>query len=179
MSVTLLKKIGASDLLGKVALVVRENLEVGDVKDAFGVAGVCNAIEEGTSTYGDWTRFIGDFTAVNYLTGESFRSEKTHVPGVLEAVLLRGIESMKAETKELAHTTVTKLSGEIEFAFTVALKRLPDDEKGGVSYEYICTPKTEIQENDRIGHLAAMLSLEAPKETKSAAKEPAKKTVKA
>lgn len=166
MSVTLLKKIGAADLLGKVVLIVREQMGVGDVKDAFGVAGVCNAIEEGTSTYGDWVRFIGDFTAVNYFTGEQFRSEKTHVPGVLEAVLLRGLEPLKDTVKELQHTTVTTLTSEIEFAFTVALKRLPDDEKGGVSYEYITTPKTEIKANDRISHLSAMLSLEAPKTVK-------------
>lgn len=166
---TLLKKIGASDLLGPVAKVVREHLEVGDVKNAFGVAGVCNKIETGVSNYGEWTRFIGDFNAVNYLTGEEFRSEKTHVPSVLEAVLLRDLEALKGASKEMAHSTVTDLSSEIEFAFTVALKRLEDDEKGGVSYEYVTTPKTEVKANDRISHLSAMLQLDAPKEAEKPA----------
>lgn len=160
---TLLKKIGASDLLGPVAKIVREQLEVGETKNAFGVAGVCDRIEEGSSSYGDWVRFVGDFNAINYFSGETYRSEKTHVPKVLEAVLLRDLAPLKGATKELQHTTVTMLSQEIEFAFTVALKRLPDDEKGGVSYEYVTTPKTEVKANDRISHLSAMLQLEAPK----------------
>lgn len=167
MSTTLLKKIGASDILGQVAGVVRSHMEVGQVIPAYSVAGVCNALETGVSSYGEWSRFIGDFNAINYVTGESFRSEKTHIPKVLEAVLLRDLEDMKGTIKELQHSTVTKLTSEIEFAFKVDLKRLQDDDKGGVSYEYITTPLTQIKENDRISHLTAML----PPATKLAAIE--------
>lgn len=174
MSITLLKKIGASDLLGPVAKVVRENLEVGQTKIAFGVAGICSKLESGTGTFGEWTRFVGDFQATNYFTGEIFRSEKTHVPTVLEAILLRDMEPLKSSIKELQHTTITDLTQDCEFAFTVSLKRNEDDDKGGVSYEYICTPKTEIKANDRISHLSAMLQLEAPAEQKPAPKDKAK-----
>lgn len=162
---TLLKKIGAGDLLGHVAKIVREQFTVNEQKNAFGVAGFCNKIEKGTSQFGDWTRFIGDFQAINYLTGEQFRSEKTHVPSVLEAVLLRDLEPLMGSTKALQHTEVTELTGEIEFAFTVAIKRVEDKADGGVNWEYITTPKTEIKANNRISHLSAMLQLEAPKES--------------
>ncbi len=164
MSITLLKKIGASDILGKVATVVRENLEVGEQVNAYGVAGVCAKIEKGTSAFGEWTRFVGDFQAVNYITGETFRSEKTHVPNVLEAVILRDLKPLLGASTELTHTTVTALSDEVEFAYTVQLKRLEDDDKGGVSWEYVTTPKTELKQNDRISHLTKMLSIDAPAE---------------
>ena len=172
---TLLKKISASDLIGVVAKVVRDTMEVGDVKNAFGVAGVCSKIEEGVSSYGNWTRFVGDFQAVNYLTGEEFRSAKCHVPTVLQDVLLRDLEPLKGASKELMHSTITDLTSEIEFAFTVALKRLADDDKGGVSYEYVTTPKTQLKENNRISHLASMLQLAAPKEVEPEAEKPAPK----
>jgi hypothetical protein len=166
MSVTLTKKISAADLLGNVKKYVRENFEIGEAKLCFGVAGFCNAIEEGTSQYGDWSRFVGDFQATNYITGEIFRSEKCHVPSVLEAVLLRDLESMKADVKELQHSTVTKLTGEIEFAYTVQIIRHEDSDDGAVSYEYITTPRTEVTESDRVSKLSALIApdvIEKPK----------------
>lgn len=167
MSLTLVAKISAKDLLGPVAKVVKENITVGERKDVFGVAGMCDAIEEGTGTYGEWARFKGEFQAVNYLTAEVFRSEATHVPSVLESVLLRDLQSMRDTVKELKHSTVTALTGPIEFAFTVAIERLEDEDNGAISYKYICTPKTELKQNDKISHLTKMLELSPPENTKT------------
>jgi hypothetical protein len=155
---TLLKKIAASDLLGPVAKLVKDTMEVGETRNAFAVAGVCNKIEEGVSQYGEWVRFLGDFNAINYFTGENFRSAKTHVPKVLEDVLIRDLQGLKGSVKELQNSTVTDLTTEIEFAFVVALKRCEDDAKGGVQYEYVTTPKTEVKANDRISHLTALIA---------------------
>lgn len=161
---TLLKKISASDLMGVVAKFVRENMEVGDVKLAYGVAGICDSLEEGTGTLGDYTAFCGEFDAVNYVSGETFSAPKVYVPNVLESRLLSDLKDMRGVCKELDKKTVVQLTSTIEFAYTVSLKRNEDDEKGGVSYEYITTPKTEMKENARIKHLSAMLQLDAPKE---------------
>ena len=151
MSVTLTKKISAVDLMGNVAKYVRANFEIGETKLCFGVAGFCNQIEEGTSQYGDWVRFVGDFQATNYMTGEIFRSEKCHVPSVLEAVLLRDLEPLKSDVKELKHSTIANLTSEIEFAYTVQIIRHEDKDDGAVSYEYITTPRTEVAVSDRVG----------------------------
>lgn len=161
---TLLKKISASNLMGVVAKLVRETMEVGDTKIAYGVAGICDSLEEGTGTLGDYTAFCGEFDAINYVTGETFSAPKVYVPNVLEARLLTDLKDMRGACKEMEKKTVVALSATIEFAYTVAIKRLPDDEKGGVSYAYVTTPKTEMKENARIKHLSAMLQLDAPKE---------------
>ena len=177
-NVTLVNKISAADLLGKVAKFVRENIEVGERQKAFGVAGVCEAIETGASTYGEWTRFVGDFQAVNYTTGEIYRSERAHVPTVLSAILERDLGALKTgEVKENKHSSTYPLSSSAEFAFSVDILRNPDDENGAVSYEYITTPKTEIAANDRISHLTGLLGIEAPTaalEEKPATKKAAK-----
>lgn len=172
---TLCKKISASDLMGNVAKFVRESMEVGDRLKAFGVAGICDAIETGTSQYGEWTRFNGDFQGINYTTGEIYRSEKAHAPEVLASVLKRDLEPLKSgEVKDLKHSTIYPLTSSVEFAFTVDLVRHEDSENGAVSYEYITTPKTEIAPNDKIAHLSALLlpepEAEKPKLTKSKAK---------
>ena len=178
-NITLVNKISASDLLGKVGKFVRENIEVGERQKAFGVAGVCEAIETGTSSFGDWTRFVGDFQAVNYTTGEVYRSERAHVPSVLCSILERDLGALKTgEVKEKQHSSIYPLSTSAEFAFSVDIVRNPDDEESGaVSYEYITTPKTEVAANDRISHLTGLLEIDAPKaalESKPAAKKAAK-----
>lgn len=170
MAVILKKKLGASDLLGPVNKIVKE-MEIGDEIMGYGVAGVCTKLETGVSQFGEWTRFVGEFDAINYITGEIYKSEKTHVPSVLESVLLSGMEGLKGASKDLVHSTITELTSEVEFAFQVSIIRKDDDEKGGVNWEYVTTPKTAIKESSRISHLSAMLQLEAPKEApKKAAK---------
>ena len=161
--VTLVKKISAKDIMGPVAKFVRENMEVGETLKCYGVAGKCSSIEEGTSNLGEWTRFVGEFQATNYVTGEVYRSGAVHVPSVLETHLKSGLEPMRDTVKDLKNSTVTSLTGEIEFAFIVSVLRNEDDEQtGGVSYEYITKPVTEIAKNDSIGHLTQLL--EAPAE---------------
>ena len=177
-NVTLVNKISAADLLGKVGKFVRENIEVGERCKAFGVAGVCEAIETGTSTFGEWTRYVGDFQAVNYVTGDVYRSERAHVPTVLSAILERDLGALKTgEVKENKHSSTYPLSTSAEFAFSVDIVRNPDDEESGaVSYEYVTTPKTQIAANDRISHLTGLLGVETPTalEAKPAAKKAAK-----
>lgn len=155
----LLKKLSAKEILGPVHTIVAE-MAVGDVKDAYAVAGTCNAYETGTSTFGDWTRFVGDLQGVNYITGEVMRAPKAHVPDTLEAVFLTGIaeHSTVVGEKCTKNTKFYELDKAIEFAYQVRIERLEDKDDGAISYKYICVPKTEIKQNDGIAHLTRLIS---------------------
>lgn len=165
----LLGKISAKEILGNVNVVVRE-MKVGDVRQAYGVAGICDAYETGVSQFGEWHRFIGGFQAVNYVTGEEIRASKAHIPQVLEELLLNGIrESSEVESaRSTKHTTFYKMTSPVEFAFEVGIERLEDGENGELNYKYITSPKTEMKRNDAISHLTALLS---PPESADAGEE--------
>lgn len=157
-------KLSAAEILGNV-IEIAKSLEVNESVQAYSVAGICEKYETGSSTYGEWTRFIGSFIAINYITGEEIQSGKAHIPSILEDILLSGIASTaKIEAqKEGKAGAIYKLSEPIEFAYVVSMKRLADDEKGGVNYKYLVEPKTEVKTNDQLGHLTALLPAPQPK----------------
>lgn len=157
----LIKKLSAKDILGPVVKLVKEQFKVNDQKMAYSVAGIATGYETGISTYGTWVRFIGDFQATNYLTNDVIRAGKAHIPDVLESALLASIaelnlEGVKKSAKGGDITSYT-LPSPIEFAYKVEIIRKEDNEDGSVSYEYITTPVTKVAENDRLGHLTALL----------------------
>ena len=151
-------KLSAAEILGNV-IQIAKSLEINESIQAYSVAGICEKYETGTSTFGEWTRFMGSFIAINYITGEEIQSGKAHIPNILEEILLSGIASTaKIEAqKEGKSGAVYKLAEPIEFAYVVSLKRLADDEKGGVNYKYQVEPKTEVKTNDQLGHLTSLL----------------------
>ena len=153
-NVQLLKKLSARDILGSVVSVVSE-MEIGDRKDAYAVAGICEGYETGTSTYGEWTRFCGDLQGVNYITGEIFRAPKAHVPDVLEMLILDGVKenSEVIGSKCTKNTQYYRLDNSLEFSFKVAIERLDNDESGAVKYRYIPQPMIDIAPNNAIAHL--------------------------
>lgn len=159
MSQELLKKISAKDVLGNVTDIVR-GMVIGETIDAYAVAGKCEGYEKGLSTFGEWIRFIGDFSVINYVTGESLRGAGCHVPNLLEGIIMNGV----AEKAEVVASKCTKtsqyfkLGDAIEFAYKVGLTRLVDDvQTGGISYKYKVMPLTELATNDSIAHLTKLL----------------------
>lgn len=161
----LLKKISAKDILGNVLDVVK-GMEIGMTVEAFAVAGICSAYETGVSTYGSWTRFVGEFQGINYLTGEVCRAPKAHVPDVLESLIMEGIR----DSAEVINSKCTKttqffgLDSPLEFSFKVSITRLPDNEDNSISYQYITSPMVDVAPNDSISHLTKLImpALAAP-----------------
>lgn len=158
-------KLSAKEILGNVLTVVK-SMEVGEIREAFGVAGLCTAYETGVSQFGQWVRFCGDLQATNYLTGEIIRAPKAHVPDILEDLIMTGVKEHASieKTKCTEHTQWYKLRDPIEFAYKVDLERLEDDDNGAVKYKYITKPLTEVATNDAIGHLTALLEPPKPAE---------------
>lgn len=139
----LTSKITAKDILGgSVAQLVKEILEIGETKLFYAVAGKASSVKSGVSTFGEWNRFDGSITAINYITGECFRGKSVHVPEVLEDILIGGLTQ----------------HDEIEFAYEVSIERLGNKEDGGVSYKYHVDPKSEIKESDDLVHLTNLLT---------------------
>ena len=161
MSVNLVKKLSAKDLLGNIIDIVK-GMEVGDVVEAYAVAGICSSYETGTSTYGTWYRFCGELQGINYLTGEVYRSGKVHVPDILETLILEGISENAVINSEKSTKTTTMYDFDtpIEFSFKVSVERLEPREDKPYGYKYHVRPLTEVAKNDRIQHLVALI--EAP-----------------
>lgn len=158
----ILKKISAKDVLGNVTDIV-VTMAVNEIKDVYSVAGICDGYEQGVGTYGEWTRFVGNFEAINYVDGEVIRSSKAHVPDVMEQLMLDGVKENAeiVQSKSNKDSTFYKLDSPIEFAILVQLKRLPDTDKEINNYQYITKPLHEVKRSDAIGHLTSLLP--APK----------------
>jgi hypothetical protein len=143
----LLKKITAKQLLGDVAKYVKENVEVGESKQLYAVAGIARGIETGVSAYGEWVAFKGKMLATIYHSGEIAQSAKAFIPEPLCSHLREAMGEHE----------------EIEFAFEVGVARKEDDERG-VNFEYTVNVLTEVQEADELAHLTKLIpALEAPK----------------
>ena len=158
----LVNKLSAKAILENVNEVVRD-MEIGERKLAYSVVGICDAYEQGASHLGEWTRFIGDLKAINYITGEEFRAPKGHIPTVLEVALLKGIgENTGAKVKDGKGITTAKLNSNIEFAYKVSIERKANGDDGGMNYEYITEPLTEVAVNDNLSRLSKLLDAPPP-----------------
>jgi hypothetical protein len=155
---SLIKKISAKTVLGNIISIVRD-VEIGCVIEGYAVAGFCDGYETGMSTYGEWRRFVGDFHVTNYVTGECNRAPACHVPDLLDNILYNSIkDSVTVDASRATKTTkYFGLANRIEFAFKVDIKRLEDDEKEGIKYEFLVTPLTEIASNDALQHLVNLI----------------------
>lgn len=161
-SMTMLKKLGAKQILGDVKKVVASACaEDGATAEVYSIYGVTNGIKTGTGTYGEWTAFQGTFEAINYASGEKFAAIQCFIPEPLQTMI-------KAALAE---------NDDVKFAFTVSVKRRDDLKEG---YEYLVIPHKEAQANDPLEYLRSLiptpkpLTLAAPEATEKAAAKKAK-----
>jgi len=155
-SVTMLKKLGAKQVLGDVKKVVASACPSdGATADVYSIYGVTNGVKTGTGTYGEWTAFQGKFEAINYTSSEKFAAIQCFIPEPLQTLIKSALQE----------------SDDVKFAFTVSVKRRDDLKEG---YEYLVTPHSEAQANDPLEGLRALiptpkpLSLAAPEAPKAA-----------
>jgi len=131
----LLKKMGAKQILGNVKTVVANNCpNDGDMYRAYTIYGKVNGFNTGTSNHGDWVSFNGNMEGINHDTGEAMQSTVAFIPDPLQTLLLNALQD----------------SEEIEFAFSVSVKRRDDL---AVGYEYIVEPHKEAQETNPLAEL--------------------------
>lgn len=145
MSVTMLKKLGAKQIVGDVKKAVKIYCaNDGDKISLYTIFGVANGVKTGTSNYGAWTSFQGRFEATNHVDSQSYAGNQAFIVEPLQSMLLAALAG----------------SDEVQFAITVDVKRRDDLGQG---YEYLVTPHLQTQENDPLAHLrAAVPQIKAP-----------------
>lgn len=157
MSVTMVKKLGAKQIVGDIKKAVRDFCaNDGDKVTVYTIFGTANGVKTGTSNYGDWTAFQGTFEATNYVDGNSYASNQAFITEPIQSMLVQALQNSDA----------------VDFAITVDVKRRDDLQCG---YEYITTPHVQTQTSDPLAHLRSAIpqlaapvkvaALEAPKES--------------
>lgn len=137
MSVTMVKKLGAKQIIGNVKKAVADFCaNDGDKVTLYTIFGVANGIKSGVSNFGDWVAFQGTFEATNYVDGQSYASNQAFITEPIQSMLIRALEG----------------SDSVQFAITVDAKRRDDVAQG---YEYVTTPHMQTEENDPLAHLRA------------------------
>lgn len=118
--------------------------------------GRCTEKKVGTSDFGDFIRFKGEFEAVNAESGESYRAGNMIVPGVLEGLLDSAI-------------TVDETNA-VDFAVEIWVE---PSERSNTGYTYNIKPLIEPEESDALGQLRQLAQQKASVaiEDKSAAKK--------
>lgn len=87
------------------------------------IYGRATSTKTGHSNFGEWVAFIGDFKAVNYLTGETFAANKVLLPKVAEEQVMAKLASAGPEARG------------VEFAYEVGIT-LDKDPRSGRGYQY-------------------------------------------
>lgn len=167
----LLKKMSAKTICGNPILLFTKE-EMPDPKDAkktikriplgivinlFRVIGMANGVKKGTSNFGDWISFSGQFQAISYETGETFRSNALFLPPTAQDALLPVV---------MEHG-----DNGVQFGFDVAVRSVEDkQDPSNTKYEYVCRPLMQIEELDAIKAFRDTLPplLEAPRNPSTA-----------
>lgn len=163
-----LAKIGAT--IGVLKAAVAQVAE-GEVVPAMRVVGVANGYKAGQTDKGEYVTLLGEFQAINLMTGEQFTSSRAIIPTFIAENFVPALQQ----------------HGNAEFALDIGARRKDSAVAG---YEFIMRPLIESKASDRLSALlevaskAAPLALAAPKsdskpaakpDDKPAAKSPAKR----
>ena len=139
---TLIKKISIKTVCGKPEReVIGQDANgkpvIGFVeKELMQVVGIASSTRTGTTTYGDYVGFRGQFQATNMETGEQYRAAQCFLPDDITSML----------AVELGGDNVKK----VEFAFVVGIRPRDDLEIG---YEYPAKPLMEPSSQDPLESL--------------------------
>jgi hypothetical protein len=127
------------------------------------VFGIARRFRVGSSAYGIFHSFLGEFEAVNLSTGEVTRSGRILLPPIAEKILLERMEAGGATAGKDRTATQDEEDGEaasepIEFAFAIGVRPLygPDGKtlsERGSGYEYTLHPLMEMRENDSLAKI--------------------------
>lgn len=132
------KKITPKNLFGKPRDLVKDIVD-GQIRYVYKVGGTINGVKDGVSTYGPWYKFIGEFLAIDMITGEEIRSTAVCLQEPLQGLIL---DQLKSDST-------------VEFAAEIGLRKRDDLEVG---YEYIMRPIVAPKEPDHISRLKDMMN---------------------
>jgi hypothetical protein len=148
------------------------------------VLGIARSFKTGSSNYGFFQKFSGDFEAINLETGEVFRSNNLMLPAVAEMLLKSALIDAGAEAGRAGDRGIPDREGKaatvpVEFAYAIGVK--PGKPREGAQesyagYEYTVESLTTSKRSDALQSLRkvsltareAMKAKGAPGKTKTA-----------
>jgi hypothetical protein len=130
------------------------------------VFGTASGTRTGSSTYGDWILFTGNFEAVRESDGKRFKSAELVLQGAAETLLLDALQSIKTDDKNAS----------VNFAFNVGLKTSQRwaDSGEGTTYEYTMESVINVERSDPLAHMRQALSGILPKPAQKVLEAPSK-----
>lgn len=132
-------------------------------KDLCHIFGTATGFREGSTTYGVFRKFEGNFEAVDLSSGEVFKSKWLLLPPIAEALLTEQLLSLGAtagrvKTQDDKGAEGTAASSPVDFAFSVGVKPIFEKDgktivERGQGYEYTVSPIVESKQADSLQHL--------------------------
>ena len=118
--------------------------------DLCAVYGRADRMELGSTTFGEYTKFKGQFEAQNIANGELYQSGVLIVPEIVSNLIAGALEANEGQA--------------VEFAFIVSA--IPDKKEGGRGYQFTAKPLMQEQKSDPLAQLrnkvSGQVSLNAP-----------------
>lgn len=158
--IELLSKIVAKNIVPRSALNYKKDGDGKVIDEAprslYRIWGVADSVRHGDSTYGQWTGFIGNFSAIRFSDSQLFKAPEAFLQGASETLLEDALAKAKKDDP----------SASVTFAFDIGVrpsaKWIAEDK--GNSYEYTIKTVLESQQHDPLAALTeeVMKSLPAP-----------------
>ncbi|MGC8541025.1 MAG: hypothetical protein ACP5QA_10400 [Phycisphaerae bacterium] len=123
-------------------------------EDLVRIYGRADRVSEGSTTYGIFHKYKGDFKAVNLITGEAFRSGTLLLPEIadpllLNAMLAAGATLGKEKTAKTPEVEGEKVKGEpIFFGLIIGVIPQESADESGRGYQYTVKEAFESQVAD-------------------------------
>jgi hypothetical protein len=158
------RKLSSKDIVGEDTRLlwkrkVKESAAEGKIFnriDLYKIGGVVARFDEVPSPYGESCRLIGDFVAINTMSGEVFRSNRAFLPAIMADTLVSAVS--QADKGSV-----------VQFGYQVSII---EDVKSATGYVYTFEPLLEANESNQMLKIAEVIGataermLPAPEETK-------------
>jgi len=143
MGTKILKKVSVATVCNKPKTFFKTLEKETPIMRIFGMA---RKYDIGTSTYGDYLKFYGEFQAIDLDSGEISMGAVAFLPSPIDALLKAQIDALSEEGKR-----------PVEFAFDISV--IPDS-KTEVGFQYRVSTLEETKVSDPLAALAARFKVE-------------------
>lgn len=136
----------SQDVLNDIALGVKG----GGIAPVLRVVGRTNGIEQDSSQFGEWTKFVGEHYAMNLIDGSDYKSRKAMFPDAGSDILLAELSGAQADDPKAT----------VEYAMEIGVRYNEPKANGQNCYAFEITPLIEGNTEDPLK--ALMNSLPKP-----------------
>lgn len=149
---------------------------VTEKKELAHIYGRADRVNEGSTTYGIFHKYKGEFKAVNLETGEIYRASSLLLPEIADGLLLAqmmeaGATLGKEKTGDKAETAGERVKGDpVEFAVCIGVSPAENKDGTGRGYQFTAKPIIESQVADPLESIEARIKRALPAPTQNQAR---------